>query len=145
MKSAYRKEAELLGVTAFPPLERKAEDVAICGNRFIACLLDRSVCGIVELEIARDDAGPVTTIASLAVDPAHFRAGIGRALVRFVVNQCAGRIHVATGANNLPAIRLYESLGFELAGRFETPDGVAMVAYRREGSTERTPDEASGG
>jgi RimJ/RimL family protein N-acetyltransferase len=65
-------------------------------------------------------------------------------LVRFVLNQRPGRFHVTTGAKNLPAIRLYERLGFELAWRFETPDGVAMVAYLRDPSTGRAPDDAAG-
>ena len=32
MKSAYRAEAELLGVAAFPPLERRVEGVATCAH-----------------------------------------------------------------------------------------------------------------
>jgi ribosomal protein S18 acetylase RimI-like enzyme len=63
----------------------------------------------------------VLEISGLAVDPAHQRAGLGRALVRAAVRSARRRgfdlvsLHVSTG--NTAAIALYTSEGFRKAER----------------------------
>lgn len=130
-KSAYRQEARWIGVTTFPPLERTRADLAASENRFFACFAGDELCGAVELEYGIVDGERQTTIASLAVAPAHFRSGIGRALVTFVLARATGPVGVSTGTANHPAVRLYERLGFERVRRFTTPEGVEMVAYAK--------------
>ena len=52
-------------------------------------------------------------LAWLYVDPAHQRRGIGRALVRYAVSQCAGQpMSVEVLCGNEPARQLYASEGF---------------------------------
>ena len=128
-KSAYRTEAELLGVESFPPLDRSKEDLVVCGNRFIGFLSANDLCGAVELESCDVSGNGQVTITSLAVAPTHFRKGIGRALSQYVLDNTDGCIHVTTGAENKPAIQLYSALGFVLVRRFKTPNGIAMVDF----------------
>ncbi|MGE0624192.1 MAG: GNAT family N-acetyltransferase [Pseudomonadales bacterium] len=124
-KSAYRLEADLLGVDLFPPLERNIEDLAVCGNAFFGCLRNDELCGVMEIETP--ERGNTRVIASLAVAPSHFRLGIGKALVQHALSSFRTPILVSTGADNEPAIRLYQALGFRFTTRFTTPDGIAMV------------------
>ena len=126
-KSAYRIEAELLGVDSLPPLERSKDDLSVCGNAFIGYLSNGELCGVLEIESLND--GTAQVIASLAVAPKRFREGIGKSLVQYVLGNGKTRISVTTGAKNEPAIRLYSDLGLELTRRFRTPDGIAMVEF----------------
>jgi GNAT superfamily N-acetyltransferase len=105
LKSAYAVEAELLGVESFPPLNRDKKDILSCGNRFIGSISDNNLCGVVELEDPEFGVTE-TTIASMAVAPSHLRQGIGRALVRSVVEKEEGSFRVTTGTLNQPAIEL---------------------------------------
>ncbi|MGE0308003.1 MAG: GNAT family N-acetyltransferase, partial [Acidimicrobiia bacterium] len=77
--------------------------------------------------------GDVVEIAVLVVDPAHHRAGHGRALLDACVAQSeVMRWIVGTGAANTPAIALYRSMGFE---HIETDSTV--VPYARFGRVAR--------
>lgn len=56
-------------------------------------------------------------IAKMAVTPSHQGSGIGRLLLRAVVDAARGmgatRLYIETNHTLTPAIRLYESLGFK--------------------------------
>lgn len=126
-KSAYRAEARLLSLKVFPPLLRSREDLVLCGNRFLGALANDALCGAIELQKAKN-AGEPMIIFSLAVTPNCFRHGIGKELVKSVLEEAdETNLVVTTGAKNEPAIRLYGQLGFVLSNRFKTPDGVDMV------------------
>lgn len=124
---AYLREAATIGVDQFPPLRRTAEDIIESGNRFFGYDRGGDLLGVIELETRAEKGSRQTVIASLGVDPAAFRQGIGRALVRHVRSICSGRLMVSTGARNAPAIRLYIQLGFVLVRHHTSPEGVPLV------------------
>ncbi|MEV8465794.1 ribosomal protein S18-alanine N-acetyltransferase [Fluviibacterium sp. DFM31] len=70
-------------------------------------------------------------LLTLAVDPAHRRAGIGQALMaRFLDTACqrgAAQAFLEVAANNAPALALYDRCGFARAGLrrryYSAPDG----------------------
>jgi ribosomal-protein-alanine N-acetyltransferase len=79
-------------------------------------------------------------VMTLAVAPAHRRRGAGRALLEAAMAQAEARaadaVFLEVAADNVPAIALYRSLGFEQVGRrkgyYAHPDGAkdALVLRR---------------
>jgi len=125
---AYQYEANLIGVTTFPPLSRTVDDVLNSTDMFYGGTINHKIVGLIVLE-------PNTNyllISSLVVDPAYHRQGIGLTLVEYVL-QCYGdtTIEVGTATNNVPAIQLYERCGFQIIKRFSTPQGLQLVRLRR--------------
>jgi ribosomal protein S18 acetylase RimI-like enzyme len=157
MYDAYRVEAELIGrAKDFHPLGRTAEDIRTTDSVFIGGFLDgvSSPCAagpepaapiaIAELERpasedANSTAGRALNIASFVVHPAHFRRGVGSALLRHILDvrvhdHFAGapiRITVSTAAANRPAIAFYEKHAFAITSRWITPDGIEMATLSR--------------
>ena len=131
MQAAYRVEADLLDVREFLPLRRTVEDLLRAESRFLGAFLDGRLVGVAEIE--RSPEGPVN-VASLVVMPQHFRRGLGRALMRSVLEEHGGEpVTVSTGLRNLPALRLYAGLGFQEQRRWSV-DGIPMVTLLRPGS-----------
>ena len=75
----------------------------------------------------------VLVIHLLCVRPSKSGLGIGRALVRFAIAlaETLGRraVRLDTGAQNLPAQSLYQSIGFELAGTSTMKIG-GLISHR---------------
>lgn len=108
-RAAYRVEAELIGYDQMPPLREEVTDIlrldltilgAVEANRLIGMLGYARVTGTVDID-------------RLAVEPGHFRRGVGRMLLDAVHRResDAARFEVSTGAANRPAIALYEAMG----------------------------------
>lgn len=55
---------------------------------------------------------PLTHVRSLAVHPGYRRHGFGKALMAAVIRSGKRRVDLLVDEANLPAIRLYETLGF---------------------------------
>jgi ribosomal protein S18 acetylase RimI-like enzyme len=131
MTASYRVEADLLGADDFPPLEWTAEAIASADARFIGAFVEGRLAGVMELEEPAD--GPVN-IASLVVDPAFFRRGVGTRFVRYVLEARGDRpLTVSTGRGNRPALELYERLGFREERRWSTDCGLPMSTLVRGG------------
>jgi ribosomal-protein-alanine N-acetyltransferase len=94
--------------------------VGSIGDRVVGFLVTRQV-GPGEREIL-----------NLAVDPAERRTGVARGLLREALNSAKGKWFLEVRASNEAAIRLYESFGFDQAGRrsgyYYDPaeDGIVM-------------------
>ncbi len=59
-------------------------------------------------------------ICSFVVDPEHFRKGVASSLLDHVLTKRDWtKAVVETGADNLPAIRLYEKFGFKEEKRWQ--------------------------
>ena len=75
------------------------------------------IMGFILLRIAADEA----EIMTIAVDPAHRGERIGEALVVAAAAEAkafgASKLFLEVAEDNSPAIRLYEQLGFEVAGK----------------------------
>lgn len=109
--SAYAQEAQLLGATYFPPLERTVDDVRTSREEFVAAFLEDEIVGAVS--VWPDPEGLGVNIASLVVAPQYHRRGIGRQLLAAVLARLGdGVVTVQTGARNEPALALYAQAGF---------------------------------
>jgi len=141
-QSAYAVEAALIGCWEIPGLREPLDELRASAETFWGCFISAagevgSACaGVVATEPESGEAGTVR-ISRLAVDPAHFREGVGRRLVHHVIAtaQIAAAGHttvvVSTGAANTPARALYEAAGFVLTRWSATPDGTTrLVEYR---------------
>ncbi|WP_114570059.1 GNAT family N-acetyltransferase [Exiguobacterium flavidum] len=115
-RASYRIEADLLGVTVFPPLAQTLSDIE--EERPAGYVFEEG--GLIGA-ITYEDA----TITRLVVAPQAFRRGIGRQLVSHLLAHETIRF-VSTGEANLPAIGLYESFGFEQAW-FTERDGIRIL------------------
>jgi dTDP-4-amino-4,6-dideoxy-D-galactose acyltransferase len=76
------------------------------------------IAGFLAVLENRSDAGTDAIIDLVGVAGAHQGQGTGRALSRRFVDQWRGRVdrlRVGTQVSNIPAMRLYESLGFRVA------------------------------
>lgn len=128
-KASYAVEAALIGSTAIPPLHDAPHTLARCGETFHGFFHD----GKLAAAISYKRLGDTVDIHRLVVHPDHFRRGMGRALVRHVetVEGSADKMVVSTGAANLPAIRLYLSLGFEETGEAEAAPSLVVVDFEK--------------
>ncbi len=83
-------------------------------------------------------------LLTIAVDPGERRRGLGRLLLGAFLADCAARgaatVFLEVDAGNAPALALYNSAGFQVAGRrrayYHAPDGTstdALVLRRAAG------------
>ena len=139
-RAAYAVEAAMIGCWEIPGLLESPEDLARSAEEFVGCFEPgddgggRRCVGVIATEPEPGAPGTLR-ISRLAVDPAHFGRGIGRRLVAHVVGgvrACGVKgVVVSTGEANVPARRLYESMGFVVGRSFATPDGgTPLVEYR---------------
>ncbi len=125
--SAYKVEAKLIGVTNFPPLERKVADIMASSTTFYGSWHDDKLLAVIEVNYY----DPQLNINSLVVHPDHFRQGQASSLLRFVLNHYHWETaEVETAQANMPAITLYEQFGFVETRRFQTPMGIMKVSLR---------------
>lgn len=64
---------------------------------------------------------PEAQVTTIAVDPAAARRGLGRALLKALIERARASgcalLQLEVGARNAPALKLYESEGFRVVGR----------------------------
>lgn len=130
-RRSYRVEADLIGYDGIPPLHESLEALQGCGEEFLAWREDGQIAAAISFK--RD--GDLLDIHRLVVDPAHFRRGLGRALVRAVLAlPGAARWIVSTGEANEPARRLYAAEGFRTVATRTFADGLRVVQLARDAS-----------
>lgn len=123
-RAAYATEAELIGFDGIPPLHESVDDIRRADLKWLGCWEDGRLVGIMAWSVMDG----TTDIDRLAVHPDHFRRGHGRALVSSVVD---GTVTVSTGTANHPALRLYESLGFNRIAEGQVAPGVTVTELMR--------------
>jgi [ribosomal protein S18]-alanine N-acetyltransferase len=105
------------------------------GHHYLTAREGDSLVGYAGL--ARVDAE--AEVHTLAVDPAHRRRGIGRALLRAVLDHVMGAtVFLEVRTDNAAAIALYRSEGFTVIGtrrRYYRPSGADAFTMRRPAST----------
>lgn len=87
------------------------------GEHLLVALADGQPAGFLAVIRGEDDGRTLRTIDLIAVAPAAQGRGVARALTAAFVAEAAGvadEVRVGTQAANVPATRLYESLGFTL-------------------------------
>jgi ribosomal protein S18 acetylase RimI-like enzyme len=131
-KSAYKIEAELLGVTEFPPLNRTVYEILNSSSQFFGCIKNNELMAAVEIENTGDHH---INIASLVVSPDCFRQGLGRRLVLWTLEHITwGIATVSTADANIPAIRLYEKLGFQKSSQHQVDEDITIVTLSMSSS-----------
>jgi len=127
--AAYAIEAELIGYPQLPPAHETLAALQECAEELWLCEEAGELVGAVGLEGGEEEL----LIARLFVAPSAFRGGVGTALVQHALDQAGGRrVRVGTAAANLPALALYEGLGFERVSESEPAPGVHYVELVRE-------------
>ena len=127
-QASYKVEARLLNATDFPPLKRTSEDISKSNNDFYAYYLERNIAGVIEID---KNSTQSTHIQSLVVYPRYFRKGVGKQLVRFVLDTYKSKVFtVETGEKNEPAINLYKAFNFKEEKKWDTDDGVCKVGFK---------------
>ncbi|WP_436499319.1 GNAT family N-acetyltransferase [Actinokineospora sp. HUAS TT18] len=120
---AYRVESELIGHD-IPALHESVAEVRAKPLRWLGCRAD----GVPVAFVAWTDTDGVD-IDRLCVDPDWFRRGLGSALVTELLARTEGDVTVSTGADNLPAITLYERAGFARTGTVEPVPGLLVATF----------------
>ena len=122
------------------PVRAVAEE-ALAADQLYVARLDGQVVGTVTLNHAEPPAyadaawevrRAVAVVHTLAVHPSFLHSGTGRAMMAYAVNwakaQRCRAIHLDTYEKNIPAKRLYESLGFHFCGKID----LGYAAWGRE-------------
>jgi dTDP-4-amino-4,6-dideoxy-D-galactose acyltransferase len=91
-----------------------------------------NVAGFLAVLESKSGGGKDAIIDLVGVDAVHRGRGVGRALIRMFVEQWQGRadrLRVGTQISNIPAMRLYESIGFRM-----TETSYVLHAHVRNGA-----------
>lgn len=101
-----------MGVGTLPPMNDTVEDIQSSKETFIGFLHTDFLVGF----IAYEHVCNTVVITRLAVDPALFNQGIASSLLQHVLHLQTEMFEVTTGAENEPAIQLYQKHGFHITG-----------------------------
>jgi ribosomal protein S18 acetylase RimI-like enzyme len=130
--------ASYLALTA-----RAVDEIAADSDFYLGACQGDDLVGV--LSVGPDDEAEQLCITLLAVRPAAQRQGIGRRLVQAALARLPGAtFSVATTAGNIPALALYQALGF-VAYRHGVigPNSLPLVKLRR-GPQAALPTSAAG-
>lgn len=127
-RPSYQIEADLIGFQGIPALSETVEDILNSKEIFLGYYEDDQLLGVLSYEENED----FVDICRLVVSPASFRRGIGRQLVSYIMEEIRGsrEVVVSTGLKNIPAVTLYEKLGFQQERTVEIAPGIQIVNMR---------------
>ena len=126
-QESYAVEAALLNAINFPPLQRPLESYIKSTTTFFGYHNNDEIVGIIEVSSKQK----ITHINSLVVSPHSFRKGIGRELVDYILQNFSSKVFtVETGLENIPASKLYTSLGFKEVSQWDTDHGVRKIRFK---------------
>ena len=121
-KRSYAVEARLIGDSRIPLLHESVDDLCTAQVHWLAAREGDEILGAAAWSEAEIDR--------LVVSPHAHRRGIGRSLVTVMLESIAGQcVQVATGRDNLPARRLYESFGFVHTKDQQVLPGLWLARY----------------
>lgn len=107
---AYQVEANIIGYQEIPPLADTIQSLQNCEEVFYGYFAPFLV-GVVSYQIEHQ----MLDIHRVVVHPHFFRRGIGKAMVQFILDNYKDKVDgfiVRTGKKNIPALKLYQQLGF---------------------------------
>ena len=126
-QESYAIEAKLLNAVNFPPLQRPVENYIKSTTTFFGYHIKDKIVGIIEVSSNEK----TTHINSLVVSPHFFRQGIGRQLMQHILQHFSSKVFtVETGLENIPASKLYTSLGFKEVRQWDTDHGVRKIRFK---------------
>lgn len=110
--AARRDELLASGLAeAFLSLEQTAGNEGLFEGEVVVAEVQGEVCGFVAYA-----AGELTW---LYVEPARYKQGVGRQLLRHAIQSCGGHISTEVLVGNEPALALYLSEGFKILRRVD--------------------------
>lgn len=128
-QQSYQVEADLIGAKEFPPLKRMVSDLQSSSTEFYGYLKNELLAGVIELNHIKDQL----EICSLVVSPDFFRQGIASQLMYFAMKTFNHELCVVeTAVANVPAIKLYERLGFKRSKCWITPSQIEKLKLIRD-------------
>ena len=128
-RPAYLVEAEMMGFQGIPQLKESTLEIRNSGEVFVGCLDEDRLLGFISYKKETN----TIDIYRLVVDPEHFRKGVGRKLLAFLLEKYKGLdFVVSTGKANVPAKKLYESFGFIQMEDFEVAPGIFCTALEKK-------------
>ena len=138
LQAAYTREAEQIGAERFPPLDETVAELQRSSEAFLVAREDSALVGALSFAV---ESACAVTITRLVVHPAHFRRGIGMALLGDLEQQLAPGtgITVRTARLNTPALALYARAGYRVTSEHCTPENIALVQWTRNADAPRLP------
>jgi GNAT superfamily N-acetyltransferase len=126
-RTSYRIEADLIGTEEIPPLKESLEQLQNCGETFIGCYMNNRLAGAVSYKMFET----TIDVHRVMVHPDFFRKGIALKLITWIEQRetSSSEVVVSTGAANLPAVRLYEKLGFVRKEDSIVGNGVVLANF----------------
>jgi 8-oxo-dGTP pyrophosphatase MutT (NUDIX family)/ribosomal protein S18 acetylase RimI-like enzyme len=126
-RKSYRIEADLIGTDEIPPLKETFEQLQDCGETFIGCYIEGRLAGAISFK--KD--GEVIDIYRMMVHPDFFRRGIAQKLIAQLEQVAYSEVIVSTGAENTPAVKLYEKLDFERQEDSVVGNGLVLANFKK--------------
>ncbi|MGG6314448.1 GNAT family N-acetyltransferase [Paenibacillus macerans] len=130
--TAYRLEAEAVGLTEYPPLPDTFDSIRSSGDEFYGEVSEdgdlRGAIGV------RQELPGTLEITRLMVHPAWLRRGIGSSLLQHVLasNPNFGAFTVTASSLNAPAVALYRRYRFRPVKTVNSAAGVELTLFRLE-------------
>jgi ribosomal protein S18 acetylase RimI-like enzyme len=128
-REAYKIEAELIGSMDIPPLKESLQELMDCEEKFVGLFEQEELIGVTSYKVEKGQLD----IHRLMVKPGHFRKGVARKLLTHL-EKAIPDVHemiVSTGAANLPAVQLYQKLGFRKTGEQIAKEGIVLVYFKK--------------
>ncbi|MFE2533632.1 GNAT family N-acetyltransferase [Streptomyces sp. NPDC059371] len=130
-RRSYAVEAELIGFDGIPALTETLEEMRAQPLRWLGMVThDGRIAAFVAWRRLAGADG--IDIDRVCVDPEWFRRGLARKMLDHLLAQLApgDKALVSTGADNRPAIALYERLGFTRVGTVQPAPGLLLAEFR---------------
>ncbi|MEU4173095.1 GNAT family N-acetyltransferase [Streptomyces sp. NPDC026665] len=145
-RRSYAVEAELIGFDGIPALTETLEEMQARPLRWLGAVTpDGRIAAFVAWQhLPGEDGIDGIDIDRVCVDPQWFRRGLARRLLGRLLAELApgGKALVSTGADNRPAISLYDRLGFTRVGTVQPVPGLLMAEFRLTREPEPSPRAA---
>ncbi len=128
-QAAYALEAEWIGCADFPPMRESLENLRCSSDSFLVFRQSDVIVAALSYECCAEDV----VITRLVVRPTHLRQGIATALLTDLERRFprATRFVVSTAQANLPAVRLYEQLGYTKVGVIGSAEGIPLLQLNK--------------
>ncbi|MFF4763760.1 GNAT family N-acetyltransferase [Streptomyces sp. NPDC001292] len=130
-RRAYAVESDLIGFDGIPALREGVEEMRAQPLRWLGAMTDdgQIAAFVAWQRLAGEGA---LDIDRVCVDPVWFRRGLASRLLDHLLTDLVpnGHVLVSTGADNLPAVALYERLGFSRVGTIEPAPGLRVAQFR---------------
>lgn len=113
--------------------EKLSEEVSDPINSLMVAMDETETMGLAWGNIREDGSSWLTF---LGVKPAHRRKGVGRSLLARFIEESrkkgSHKVSLDTDPRLIPAVRLYESMGFFTEGFAKNPYGLELVIYSKD-------------